>query len=139
MPILLQLPVIRQEIVLGWARHTPSDFILSAKLPQTITHKKALDVARGIELDLNQFLEMMKPLIDARKLACVLVQLPPFLRFGVERLESFLSTLPDNSRFAVEFRHDSWLNDETLKMLEKASERFPGLDIYGTFCILPRR
>jgi uncharacterized protein YecE (DUF72 family) len=109
----------KQEIVLGWARHTPSNFIFSAKLPQTITHKKALDVARGIEADLNQFIETMNPLIDARKLACVLVQLPPFLRFNAERFESFLSILPDTPRFAVEFRHDSWLNDETLKMLEK--------------------
>jgi len=61
----------------------------------------------------------MKPLIDARKLACALVQLPPFLRFNAERLESFLSILPQTPRFAVEFRHDSWLNDEALKMMGK--------------------
>jgi len=107
------------EIVLGWARHTPSNFIFSAKLPQTITHKKALDIARGIEADLTQFIETMKPLTDARKLACVLVQLPPFLKFNAERFESFLSILPDTPRFAMEFRHDSWLDEDALKMLEK--------------------
>ena len=106
-------------MVLGWAKHTPPNFTFSAKLPQTITHKKALDVARGIETDLNQFLETVKPLIEAGKLSCVLVQLPPFLRFNADRLESFLSIVPEKPNFAIEFRHSSWMNSETLRLLEK--------------------
>jgi len=98
--------------VLGWAMQTPPDFKFSAKLPRTITHKKALDLERGIATDVNQFLENMKPLTDVGKLACVLVQLPPFLRFNAERLESFLSILPEKPSLAVEFRHSSWLNSE---------------------------
>jgi uncharacterized protein YecE (DUF72 family) len=105
--------------VLRWARQTPPDFRFSAKLPQTITHKKALDVAGGIETDIDQFLETMKALTDAGKLACVLVQLPPFLRFNAERFESFLSILPERPSFAIEFRHSSWMNSETIKLLEK--------------------
>lgn len=93
--------------VLGWARNTPRDFVFSAKLPQTITHKKAIDPARGIDADLKQFFEAMKPLGEAGKLACVLVQLPGFLRFDAERLETFLSLLPDDQSFAVEFTHNS--------------------------------
>jgi len=109
----------QEGTVLGWVRYTPRDFVFSAKLPQTITHKKAIDPARGIEADLKQFFEAMKPLTDAGKLACVLVQLPGFLRFNPERLESFLSILPDGQDFAVEFRHESWLRDETFKLLEE--------------------
>jgi uncharacterized protein YecE (DUF72 family) len=97
----------QQGTVLGWARNTPRDFVFSAKLPQTITHKKAIDPARGVDADLKHFFEAMKPLREAGKLACVLVQLPGFLRFDAERLESFLSLLPDEQGFAVEFRHDS--------------------------------
>jgi uncharacterized protein YecE (DUF72 family) len=108
-----------QGTVLGWTKHTPSNFIFSAKAPQTITHKKALDIVRGIETDLNQFLETMKPLTDAGKLGCVLFQLPPFLRFNPQRLESFLSLLPNTPSFAVEFRHSSWLKEETFKLLER--------------------
>jgi len=104
-------------IVLGWVKHTPPSFTFAAKAPQTITHKKMLDPARGIEADLKQFLETMKPLIQAEKLSCVLFQLPPFLRFNPERLESFLSLLPDGQNFAVEFRHNSWLREETLRLL----------------------
>ncbi|MGD0423608.1 MAG: DUF72 domain-containing protein [Candidatus Bathyarchaeia archaeon] len=109
----------KREIVLGWARNTPSNFIFSAKLPQTITHKKLLDPAREIETDLNQFLEAMEDLTDTGKLGCILAQLPPFFKLDNERLESFLRILPRTLSFAVEFRHHSWLRDETFKLLEK--------------------
>jgi uncharacterized protein YecE (DUF72 family) len=107
----------KEEMVLGWTRNTPRDFVFSAKLPQTITHKKSIDPARGIDADLKQFLEGMKPLREAGKLACVLVQLPGFLRFDGQRLESFLSLLPDDQAFSLEFRHHSWLQEETFKLL----------------------
>jgi hypothetical protein len=70
-----------------------------------------------IDADLKQFFDAMKPLREAGKLACVLVQLPGLLRFDSDRLESFLSLLPDDQSFAVEFRHSSWLREETFKLL----------------------
>ncbi len=108
-----------QGMVLGWSRYTPPDFLFSAKLPQAITHKKALDTAKGVEADLNHFLETMKPLTNAGKLVCILVQLPPFMKFSAERIESFLSVLPSRPSFAIEFRHNSWLKYEAFKLLEK--------------------
>jgi uncharacterized protein YecE (DUF72 family) len=107
----------KEGMVLGWARNTPQGFVFSAKLPQTITHKKAIDPARGIDADLKQFFEVMKPLKEAGKLACVLIQLPGLLRFDPDKLESFLSLLPDDHSFAIEFRHSSWLREETFKLL----------------------
>jgi uncharacterized protein YecE (DUF72 family) len=107
----------KEGTILGWARQTPPGFVFSAKLPQTITHKKVIDTSRGVEAHVKQFLEAMKPLTEADKLACVLVQLQGFLRFNSERLETFLSTLPDKPSFAVEFRHGSWLREETFKIL----------------------
>jgi len=118
----------KREIVLGWARSTPSSFVFSAKLPQTVTHKKALDAALGIEADLEQFLEAMKPLTDAGKLACVLAQLPPFLKYDKTKLESFLAVLPSRPRFAVEFRHHSWLRQETISLLEKYNVAYTIVD-----------
>jgi len=118
----------KPEIVLGWVRHSPSDFLFSAKLPQTITHKKALNTTQGIEQDLEQFLEVMEPLTDAGKLECILVQLPPFLKFDVNKLESFLELLPDSPTFAVEFRHDSWLQTETFNLLKKHKAAYTIID-----------
>ncbi len=104
--------------VRGWATRTPSGFMFSAKLPQTITHKKTLELGRGIESDLNQFIDTMHPLIEAKKLVVILAQLPPSLKFDAEKLESFFSILPNQLQFAVEFRNDSWLRNETFKILE---------------------
>ncbi len=62
----------RREVVLGWTKYTPPNFIFSAKLPQIMTHKKVLDASKGIEGDINQFLEVMRALIERNKLACAL-------------------------------------------------------------------
>jgi uncharacterized protein YecE (DUF72 family) len=118
----------KEQNVLGWTRYTPPNFAFSAKLPQTITHRKALDVSKGIEVDIRQFLEIMKPLSDAGKLACILAQLPPFLKSDPGRLESFLSILPRSPNFAVEFRHKSWLNNETFRLLEKYQHTYTIVD-----------
>lgn len=103
-------------MVLGWVRNTPSNFEFSLKLPQTITHKKQLDLAAGAELDIVEFLDLIDPLREAKKLGPLLIQLPP--SFGAdkeERLEEFLKALPpkkDYYRFAIEFRNKSWLKDK---------------------------
>ena len=118
----------KDEIVFGWVRHTPPDFTFSAKLPQIITHKKVINPAKGVELDINKFLDVMKPLIEMKKLDCILVQLPPFLKFDADRLESFLSLLPNSVKFSIEFRHLSWLKDDTYKLLEKYETTYTIVD-----------
>ena len=106
-------------LVLGWARYTPEDFVFSVKLPQEITHEKRLSLGAGAEEGLLKFLSLMKPLIAAGKLGPVLVQLPP--SFSHEKdgtaLKEFLGIVPSDIRFAVEFRHPSWLRPETWELL----------------------
>ena len=114
--------------VRGWATRTPSEFTFSAKLPQTITHKKSLELDRGIESDLNQFINTMHPLVEAKKLSVILAQLPPSLEFDAEKLESFFSILPERIHFAVEFRNNSWLRNETFKILESYNVSFTIVD-----------
>jgi uncharacterized protein YecE (DUF72 family) len=43
--------------VLGWVRCTPRDFVFSAKLPQTITHKKTIEHRDNPESSLSVTLE----------------------------------------------------------------------------------
>jgi uncharacterized protein YecE (DUF72 family) len=114
--------------VQGWATRTPSGFMFSAKLPQTITHKKGLDLDQGIEKELNQFINIMNPLIETEKLVAVLAQLPPSLEFDPEKLKMFFSILPKHVRFAVEFRNKSWLTDETFKILRRYNVSFTIVD-----------
>jgi uncharacterized protein YecE (DUF72 family) len=47
-----------------------------------------------------------------------LIQLPPRFSFDLDKLEAFFMILPQDIRFAVEFRHRSWMRPETLKLLE---------------------
>ena len=47
----------------------------------------------------------------------MLIQLPPQLRKDLPRLEAVLAQLPDHPRFAFEFRHASWLDDEVYQAL----------------------
>ncbi len=102
-------------MVLGWVKNTPKDFEFSVKLPQTITHKKKLDLSAGAEIDLLEFLDLIDPLREAGKLGPLLIQLPPsFGKNNSDDLEEFLKSLPRNGKhylFAIEFRNRSWLND----------------------------
>ena len=107
-------------LVLGWARYSPEGFVFSAKLPRAITHEKRLELSQGAESDLIKFLSLMKPLITAGKLGPVLIQLPPSYSFKEDfgKLKSFLEVVPDDVRFAVEFRHPSWLKNEVWSLLK---------------------
>jgi uncharacterized protein YecE (DUF72 family) len=108
-------------MVLGWSRYTPEGFVFSVKLPQTLTHEKRLDLKNGAEGDLIRFLSLMKPLIAAGKMGPVLIQLPPSFSYDAdfERLEGFLGAVPEDVRFAVEFRHPSWLRDDVWSLLRR--------------------
>jgi len=105
-------------LVWGWLRSTRPGFTFTAKIPQTITHDKKLDIKQGVEQDLQRFLEVMSPLQSTGKLACLLLQLPPSLKADLDMLEDFLKILPKEYRFAVEPRHLSWLSRGVYKLLE---------------------
>ena len=105
--------------VMGWVKYSPEGFIYTAKLPKLITHTKKLDVNEGIETDLQKFIELMEPLYLSGKLGCILIQLPPKFDYKPDRLENFFKMLPTHVKFAVEFREQSWMREETWKLLEK--------------------
>jgi uncharacterized protein YecE (DUF72 family) len=106
-------------MVMGWARYTPDDFVFSTKLPRLLTHDKKLDISQGVEADLVRFLSLLKPLMAAGKLGPVLIQLPPSYSYENDfgRLKGFLDMAPEDVRFAVEFRHPSWLKEEVWSYL----------------------
>jgi len=108
-------------LVLGWARYTPPDFVFSAKLPQLLTHEKKLELSKGVEADLIRFLGLLKPLIAAGKLGPILIQLPPSFSYqsDFDKLRAFLSKTPEDVRFAVEFRHPSWLREDVWSFLRE--------------------
>jgi len=105
--------------VLGWLKYTKPEFVYTAKLPKLITHQKKLNPEVGIEEDVKRFCELMQPLQLDGKLGCILVQMPPGIKFDIRLLEGFFKILPTEYRFAIEFRDLSWLQEETWRLLEK--------------------
>ena len=107
------------RMVQGWYRTAPPGFVYALKLPQVITHDKWLNPRKGVEEDTLSFLDLVQPL--AEKLGPILIQLRP--KFNYEEhagaLESYLESLPGNYEWAVEFRHLSWMRDETYRILER--------------------
>ena len=106
----------------GWHKRTPPRFSFALKLPQQITHEFGL--RKGSSDILAEFCDHARLLHD--KLAAVLIQLPPQFEAAPETrraLEDYLPRLPTDIPFTIEFRHASWITDETLAVL--ASHRVP--------------
>ena len=114
-------------VVESWANRTPSDFLFSAKIPQSITHENKLDIDYCLD-DLNYFLEVMNPLIESKKLLAFLIQLPPSFhkKKHFSNLKEFIANWPRDRKqevyhLVVEFRHNSWMEDEVFNFLKANS------------------
>ncbi|TMI06933.1 DUF72 domain-containing protein [Candidatus Bathyarchaeota archaeon] len=114
--------------VLGWNRFSPKEFIFCAKVPQTITHEKLAEIGPSLESELDRFAELMLPLNNSGKLGCLLLQMPPKYKYDLSHLESFLSILPHGFKYAIEFRHKSWLQDSTWPLLSKYNVAYTIVD-----------
>jgi uncharacterized protein YecE (DUF72 family) len=99
-----------------WIEVTPAVFRFTCKLPRDITHTCRL---RDCSAELNSFLHAIEPL--APKLQVILIQLPPSFapKDGKQPLRKFLSQLPHDFRFAIEFRHVGWHKPQIIHLLEK--------------------
>ena len=102
----------KEDVVASWAEQVPAEFRFAVKASQKITHVKRLrETAEEVA-----YLYRTVSLLGGR-LGPVLFQLPPSLRSDVQRLNKFVSDLPEGAVAAFEFRHPSWLNDEALACL----------------------
>jgi len=105
--------------ILGLTRNTRRGFMFSAKINQHFTHKLRLKLNETARVELEKFVQLFDPLLTQDRLGCFLVQLPPSLKKNNGLLESFLTALPHRYDYVVEFRHPSWMDDETWRLLSK--------------------
>src|SRR5256885_12070091 len=115
-------------MVQGWGRFTPDEFVFAAKVPQTVTHDRLLDVASGADKELLAYCELMRPLLDQGKLGPLLLQLPPRLRFDETVIHRFLDVLPRNFTFALEPRNKSWMTMEAFDLLRSTGVAYTIVD-----------
>jgi uncharacterized protein YecE (DUF72 family) len=107
-----RMPTVRA--VQGWAKETPDPFLFTLKAPRRITHELRL---RDAAEPLAYFCDTAKVL--KHKLGAMLLQLPPFLKKDVARLEDFLHQVPPGFRPAIEFRNQSWFADDVYECLQR--------------------
>ena len=105
---------------IGMVKATPENFQFSVKVPETITHRKRLDVRKGAITEFEIFLDKISPLKNSNKLGAILLQLPPsFTVNDFKNIEGFLDRLPTNGYdYSVEFRHPSWKTEGPWDMLK---------------------
>jgi uncharacterized protein YecE (DUF72 family) len=97
-----------------WLAATPDHFVFSLKAHMKLTHVLRL---KGCEDFLEVFLKVIDPLRVKRRLGVILFQLPPNLKCDVALLDSFVRLLPEDLRFAFEFRNNTWLADPVYDVL----------------------
>lgn len=96
-----------------WRDVTPPDFRFCLKTPRAITHDRPLPAGMT---EMLQFLDVCRGF--EQKLGVVLIQFAPsFTAVRFADVDRFLGGLPNDIRYAVEFRDRSWGSPDTLRML----------------------
>ncbi len=103
----------KEHVLQEWAEQVPDDFTFAIKASQRITHYARL---KPESVSAVEYL-MKNTATLGDKLGPVLFQLPPNLKKDFDRLRLFLDCLPLDRRFTMEFRHESWFDDEVFDAL----------------------
>lgn len=95
------------DVTRAWRASVPPQFRFSLKAPRKVTHEHAFE---GIEGPMAAFLRGIEPLRPTA--GPILLQLPPSFAYptGADPFFEFLDSLPKDYRYAVEFRHGSWMH-----------------------------
>ncbi len=105
----------------------PEDFRFTAKLTRTLTHEIDPQAWRG---EAARYREGIAPLLQARRLEAVLVQLPPGFHRSTDN-RRYLAGLLDALNglpVAVEFRHTSWAADRVFAELARRGVTLAAVD-----------
>jgi len=103
----------RQDVLEHWASQVAAPFTFAIKASQRITHFARLKPEAQSALD---FLLKNTTSLGER-LGPILFQLPPNMKKDVPRLKAFLEMLPADRRYTIEFRHETWFDEETYDAL----------------------
>jgi len=92
------------ERFVAWREQAPTGFLFAVKGSRYVSHVKRLAVEQK---SIDLVVDSARGLGD--KLGPILFQLQANFHLDLERLQRFVGMLPNDERFTLEFRHDSWL------------------------------
>lgn len=110
----------KESVLVDWASQVEAPFTFAIKASQRITHFARLkpECAETVAYLLKNTASL------GDRLGPVLFQLPPNLQKDVDRLKDFLGRLPEERRFTVEFRHESWFDEDVFSALRERNVAF---------------
>lgn len=98
----------------SWYNKVHRNFCFSVKISKYITHIKRLINAENEICTAVASAALLK-----EKLGVILIQLPPSLKFDENVVAEFFSSLPENVRYTIEARHQSWISDNAFSLMKK--------------------
>lgn len=110
-----RLPKI--ETVENWTAKVPPQFNFCPKASRYLTHIKRL---KEPEEPMERFFGIFEPM--KKKMGPVLFQLPPNLKFDYDVTEHFFKLLHKKYKaydFALEVRHETWMDNSALDLMAK--------------------
>ena len=107
-----------EETFAKWAAATPESFRYSAKAHRRITHGRSIAPDEGRGEFIKTYLDSLRPL--GNRLGAVLLQYPPKRERDDSALDALLEFLPPEYRYAFEFRHESWADQEVYERIATA-------------------
>ena len=114
-----------------WYDLSPANFTFAVKVSRFITHIKRL---KNADEAVENFVARARFL--GEKLGPLLYQLPPSMHRNDEVLESFLADLPKGMKHVLEFRHQSWFDENVFEVLHKYNVGFCVFDMPSVKCPL---
>jgi uncharacterized protein YecE (DUF72 family) len=113
-----------EKVLRDWGAQVPADFTFAIKASQRITHYARL------KPEASEHVEYLCRATAAlgERMGPILFQLPPNMKKDLDRLRTFLDALPKGRRFAMEFRHESWFDDEVLAALREHDVALAGIE-----------
>lgn len=99
----------------GWYEKSPENFRFSAKVPRLITHYKRFNDCKR---EIGDFYSTLSEGLQ-EKLGCILFQMHPRMVYSPEKLEQIIESMNGNFLNVLEFRHESWWNEDVFKLLKK--------------------
>lgn len=116
-----------EDRVRKWAERVSGDFRFAVKAPRAVTHEVPLAYAAPV---MEEFLAAVRAL--GGRLGPVLLQLPPEVSFEqVDGLAALLDELPNDIRFAVEFRSATWFRGEAFELLRSKNVAVVAAELEG--------
>jgi uncharacterized protein YecE (DUF72 family) len=105
----------KEGVLQSWASQVPDAFTFAIKASQRITHFARIkpDAASAVEFLLKNTASL------GARLGPILFQLPPNMKADVDRLRGFLAMLPADRKYTIEFREDSWFQDDVYALLRE--------------------